>query len=116
MQLLILNPMFLLDENVDSRLFKFLKSQHIDVKLAPKALSDKAIAQICLTEHRILVTNDEDFQEYSAKEIYSVVWLKIPQDKPAALIMSFKKLLSECKNFSGKLLILSESAWQEFSL
>lgn len=108
--------MFLLDENVDFRLFRFLKSQHIDVKLAPKASTDNEIAQICLAENRILVTNDEDFQEYSGDEIYSVVWLRIPQNKPDDLIESFEKLLSECKNFSGKLIILSNSDWKDFPL
>lgn len=116
MPLSIPNPSFLVDENVNSRLFKFLKSQHIDVKLAPTASTDKEIAQICLKDNRILITNDEDFLEYSAEDIYSVVWLKTPQNKPDILVKSFEKLLSECKNFSGKVIILSESDWQDLPL
>jgi len=108
--------MFLLDENVDSRLFKFLKSQKIDVKSTPKTLSDKKIAEICLKENRILVTNDEDFQEYSVDEIHSVIWLKIPQNKPEDLIKCFEQLLSECKIFKGKFIILEEFSWREFPL
>lgn len=110
------NPTFLLDENVDSHLYKFLSSKDIDVKLASKGSSDKEIAKICLTENRILVTNDEDFQGYSDDEIYSVVWLRIPQSKPDLLMQSFTKLLSECNQFKGRIIVLYESDWKDFPL
>lgn len=110
------NPIFLLDENVNFKLYKFLKLQGIDAKLTPKTLQDKDIAEICLKENRILVTNDEDFLEYSSNEIYSVILLRIPQNKPGTLVKSFEKLLSECKNFSGRVIILSEFNWKAFSL
>ncbi len=110
------NPTFLLDENVDSQLFKLLKPKGFDVKLTPKGLSDKEVAEICLKENRILVTNDEDFQEYSDDEIYAIIWLRIPQSKPNSLIESFTKLLSECQQFKGKIITLSESSWKDFPL
>lgn len=110
------NPIFLLDENVDYRLFRFLKSQKIDVKLAPKTLRDKDIAQLSFKDQRILVTNDEDFQGYAEDEIYSVIWLRIPQNKPDPLIKSFEKILFECKNFAGRIIILNESGWKDFPL
>src|SRR5436190_1901512 len=110
------NPTFLLDENVHSRLYKFLKLQGIDTKLAPKALSDRGVAEICLIENRVLVTNDEDFQNYSANQIYSVVWLRIPQNKPDLLLESFSLLLSECQEFKGKTIILYELRWKDSPL
>lgn len=110
------NLLFLVDENVNFKLYKFLKHKGIDVISTPKTLKDKDIAQICLKETRILITNDEDFSGYLAEEIYSVIWLRIPQNKPEVLTASFEKLLSECKDFSGKTIILSESDWQDLSL
>jgi len=110
------NPTFLLDENVNSRLYKFLRSQDIDVKLTAKSLPDKDVAEFCLKENRILITNDEDFLEYSDDEIYAVIWLRIPQNRPDILINSFKRLTSECRDFAGKVIILSESGWKDFPL
>lgn len=84
--------------------------------MVSKGLSDKKVAEICLKEKRILVTNDEDFQEYAKDEIYSVIWLRIPQNKPDVLIKSFEKLLSEFSKFAGRIIILSESGWKDFPL
>ena len=116
MALSIPNPTFLLDENVDSRLYKALKSKNINAKLTPKGLSDKEVANICLNEKRVLITNDEDFQEYSDDEIYAVIWLRIPQNKSDVLIKSFTKLLSECKQFKGKIITLTELTWSDLPL
>ena len=73
------SPKFLLDENVRRNLYQFLQEEGRDVKLAPKGSSDSALARVSLEERMVFVTNDADFTECSRDEIFSVVWLKIPQ-------------------------------------
>jgi predicted nuclease of predicted toxin-antitoxin system len=116
MSSLIPNLRFLLDENVRRDLYRFLISQNFDVKLVSNATSDSKIAQISKLEERILVTNDEDFCDYSETKIFSVIWLRIPQNDSKALIVSFEKVLNECSEFKGRLLILKVNSWQNFPL
>ena len=54
---------FLLDENVDARLGKFLKSEGFNVISAPKGFSNGKLAPISKSEKSILITNDEDFTD-----------------------------------------------------
>lgn len=108
-------PKFLLDENVRADIAKFLQSQGLDVKHAPKASPDSYLALLSKTEKRIFVTNDEDFADYSSDSIFSV-WLKVPQNDPESLISSFKKLLKEFNKFSGRLIILEAGRWKDFQL
>jgi len=77
---------FLFDENVDERLKRFLKQQSVDVITNPKRLSNGKLADFSKSEQRVLVTNDEDFTEFTKEEIFSVVWLSIPQRKIESLI------------------------------
>lgn len=110
------NLKFLLDENVTAELAKFLQSQGLSVKSAPKTSPDSHLALLSKTEKRILVTNDEDFADYSKGNIFSVLWLKIPQNDPKSLISSFTKLIKEFNKFSGRLVILEVQKWTDFSL
>ncbi len=107
---------FLLDENVHRELFRFLKKLGLDVKLAPKSTPDRKIAVISKTEKRILVTNDEDFVEYSKNEIFAVIWLRIPQNDLKGLLLSFGELLDSTQNCAGKLVILKRNLWDVFDL
>lgn len=116
MSLLIPSPRFLLDENVHSGLFRFLKLQGFDVKLASRSATDSQLISISKKEKRVLVTNDEDFCHYQKDEVFSVIWLRIPQNDPGALISSFKKLLSEFKDFWGRLVVLSVGGWRDYPL
>ncbi len=116
MSLLTLNHKFLLDENVKAVLSRFLKSEGFDVKLAPKTTSDSKLALLSKEELRILVTNDEDFQWYSDKEIYSVILLKVPQNDNESLIKVFNKLLSEFNNFAGRIVVLDKKGWKDYPL
>lgn len=110
------NLKFLLDENVRTELSKLLTQTGFDVKTVPKAFTDNQVAVISKTENRILITNDRDFTEYSEDEIFSVVFLQIPQNDPKSLQISFKKLLRKVKDFKGKLIILKIGKWEEFPL
>ena|SRR3989344_4505149 len=102
---------FLLDENVKLTLFKLLTEARFDVRLVSKSSSDTKVALVSKTENRALVTNDEDFIYYTGSRVYSVIWLKIPQQDTGALLKSFTKMLKSIKDFSGKLVILKEDDW-----
>lgn len=107
---------FLLDENVHAQLYRFLANSAIDVKLVPKSASDKQIEAISKKEHRILVTNDEDFVECTKGDLFALVWLRLPQNDPKTLIVTFEKLTKDLGDFAGKLIILRSGAWDELPL
>ena len=105
---------FLRDENVKRRLETFLISEGFDVTATLKRASDEEIAALSKSEKRILVTNDVHFTNpflFPKDKIFSVVWLRIPQDKPEALLESFSILLkdkSKPEDFEGFLIELME--------
>ena len=104
-------PKFLFDENVDDRLKRFLKQQNVDVISKPKRLSNGKLAEFSKSEQSVLVTNDEDFIEFTEEEIFSIVWLRIPQRKIESSIRSFSELLkskSKPGDFEGFLIVLNE--------
>ncbi|OGG29895.1 hypothetical protein A2971_05160 [Candidatus Gottesmanbacteria bacterium RIFCSPLOWO2_01_FULL_46_21] len=55
------NQSFLLDENVDVRVGKFLKEGGHDVVFVPKGIRNGEVLALAANEHRILVTHDADF-------------------------------------------------------
>ncbi len=63
-----------------------------------------------------MVTNDQDFVDYDEDTIFSLVWLRIPQDDANLLIKSFGKLLAEIGVFLGKVVILEPNSWEDFPL
>lgn len=113
---LIPNHKFLLDENVNRKLFKFLKKNGFDVRLSPVSASDKELAVISIAEKRILVTNDEDITEYSETNIFSVIWLRISQADSDTLIKSFYLLIQQFNKFRGRLIVLEKEKWKEYPL
>ena len=108
---------FLLDENVKKELLQFLKKD-FDVIFKPKRLSDDKLSEFSKSEQRVFVTNDEDFSEFTKEEIFSVVWLRIPQKHPELLLNSFSKLIKETKpeDFEGKFIALYEDRVEVSSL
>tara|TARA_Y100000034_G_C6719661_1_gene318354 strand:- start:26 stop:430 length:405 start_codon:yes stop_codon:yes gene_type:complete len=112
---------FLLDENVNNILLKFLNSLKIDANYKPKGLSNGKLAEFFKIDKKVLITNDNDFNDpiiYSKDDIYSIILLKVPQNKPESLITSFKKFPKEnsIKNFEGKLITLYEDEFDVESL
>ena len=112
---------FLLDENVKRELLGFLKQQGLDAVFKPKKLSNGILAEFSKSEQRVLITNDKHFTDSSKfpkEKIFSVIWLRIPQDKPKDLFKSFSKLLkdkSEPEDFEGFLIELKEDGSFESS-
>ncbi|MEK6871906.1 MAG: DUF5615 family PIN-like protein [Nanoarchaeota archaeon] len=99
------------DENVKLRLEKFLKEHGYDIISKPKELSNGSLATFSKSEQRVLITNDRHFSnalKFSKEKIFSVVWLRIPQDKTQLLITAFESLLKEIKSseFEGNLIKL----------
>jgi predicted nuclease of predicted toxin-antitoxin system len=110
---------FLRDENVKRRLEIFLLQNGFDVITLSKKIPDEILAQTSKSEKRIIVTNDLDFTKFSGNEIFSVILLRIPQEKPESLIDSFSTLLkqkSKHKDFEGKLIVLFEDHFDEYPL
>ena len=113
-----LSPKFLLDENVNKRLEKFLKSEGYNVIIAPEGFVNGRLADLSKSEKRVLVTNDADFTDpiiFSKGNIFSVVWLRIPQNKPESLLLSFSKLLekkSKSTDFEGQSVTLNENEFK----
>ena len=99
---------FLLDENVRFELDAWLRRQGADAVRGEKGVSDKALAGRSRRESRVVVTNDGDFAQYGANDVFGVVWLRIPQNDPDGLIKAFDPLFSWLPSrFKGKLIILS---------
>jgi len=107
-------PKFLLDENTKKELLLFLTSKKYDAVIKPKGLSNGKLAEFSITEHRVLVTNDRHFTNSSIfpkEKIFSVVLLKIPQDKTQIILDSFSSLLEKTKpeDLEGNLITLYEN-------
>ena len=110
---------FLFDENVDVRLGWFLQEQGFDAIFKPKGFKNGKLAEFSKSEERVLVTNDDDFtnsEQFPREKIFSVVWLRIPQNKPIKVSQdSFSKLLTELSNpedFKSKLIMLYEDGFK----
>ena len=86
------------------------------MKVAQKGSSDALLAKLSLREKRVFVTNDQDFTEYAKTEIFSVVWLRIPQHDSVALLTSFEKMLKDSPALKGSLVILYPEKFDVFPL
>ena len=107
----------LLDENVRSELEPFLKSKELSV-ISPKGVANGNLAALSKAEKRILVTNDADFTDpvlFPKEKIFALIWLRIPQNDPEALLRSFSALLKEKtkqKDFEGQLITLKKDGFE----
>src|SRR3989338_5116910 len=97
---------FLLDENVRIELVEFLTKRGIDFTTAEKSSDDTTLAGISRAEERIVVTNDSDFSEMCRGDIFSVVWLRLPQKDPDLLLKKFSAMLDDEPRYADSLVIL----------
>lgn len=98
---------FLLDENIRIELATLLSEREIDFTSAKKASGDKTLASISLAEKRIIVTNDIDFSEMCKGDVFSVVWLRLPQNDPVLLLEKFGAMLDDISvRYADSLVIL----------
>jgi len=105
---------FLFDENVDARLVRHLRKQGLDVEYKPKGLANGSLARLSHRERRVLVTNDADFAMFKCGDVFSVVWLRIPQDKLDLLTESFSRMLKQLRPdaFEGNIIRLFEDRFE----
>ena len=68
------------------------------------------------------MTNDSDFTDpvlFPKEKIFSIIWLRIPQDKSEVLLNAFYLLLKEIPehdDFEGYLVILKEDGFEIFPI
>jgi predicted nuclease of predicted toxin-antitoxin system len=105
-------PRFLLDENVRAELDLFLTRKGCSAKRLSKGAPDRSLAAASREEHRVIVTNDEDFASLPPQKVFAVVLLRIPQRDAAALLASFEKLLAECRTWVGRVIVLEVGRWK----
>lgn len=109
---------FILDENVNKSLGKFLSAQGYQVDFALKGMTNGKLAALSKLSKSILVTNDSDFSDplrYSGENVFSIIWLAIPQQKPDVLLAAFNKLLNDkqkVSDFEGNLIKLTEHKYE----
>lgn len=110
---------FLLDENVHRELGLSLKSEGFDVVFSPKGISNGKLATFSKSDSRVLITNDSDFTLLPNEKVFSVIWLRIPQNEPESLLKSFSRLLKEKgapEGFEGKLIVLKKEGFEAYPL
>lgn len=110
---------FLLDENVHKELGLSLKLEGFDVVFSPKGISNGKLATFSKSESRMLITNDSDFTLLPKEKVFSVIWLRIPQNEPESLLKSFSRLLKEKgapEDFEGKLIVLKKEGVEAYPL
>ena len=110
----------MLDENVSFELVRYLRGKVYNVSILPKGASDKKLALISIQEKRVLVTNDSDFTDpglYTSSELYSLIWIRIPQVEKDLLTQSFQKFLSEYKqDYKGRFFLIDKLKWDVSNL
>ncbi len=105
-------PRFLLDENVRCELDAFLKHKGFVAKRLSKGAPDQSLAAASQEEDLIIVTNDEDFVSMPSEKVFSVVLLRISQRDVTLLLSAFQKLLGDCEEWRGRMIILSGTQWK----
>lgn len=105
-------PRFLLDENVRAELDPFLKERGYVVKRLSKGAPDRSLAAASREERLVLVTSDEDFASVSHERVFSVVLLRLPQGDAALQLAAFQRLLAECQEWQGRIIVLGGTQWK----
>ncbi len=110
-------PKFLVDENVKASVLQFLKTRGFSAQYVPRGSSDLHVASLSKSKRMILVTNDSDFAdpEFSLPaKVFSVVCIRVRQDRGEEVLSAFSKLLEDkpyASDFEGKLILLTEDGF-----
>jgi predicted nuclease of predicted toxin-antitoxin system len=109
-------PRFLLDENVRVELDALLKEAGLAVKRLAKGAPDRSLMAASREQQLVVVTNDEDFSSLSADQVFSVVLLRIPQHDVRLLLSAFRTLLTECRRWDERVIVLAAERWKSTPL
>jgi len=106
---------FLADENVKSRLVKFLIEKGFDAEYGPKGENDSKLFSLSIKEKRVLLTHDKHFLNTSLfppKLSSGVIVIRIHPPTLSRLESSLLRLLNTLseKEIKGKLLVLREDS------
>lgn len=102
---------FLLDENIPSSVFKFLKIRGYKAFYVPKGAKDRDVAELAKREKAVLVTRDYDFANillYPPQEFHGIIILKVHPPVAEKLISSMKSVLKATEDFRGKVFVVLE--------
>jgi predicted nuclease of predicted toxin-antitoxin system len=106
---------FLLDENAEFRIARFLRDQGHDVMAIahdyPHALADEQVLSVACDEARILVTNDRDFGEMvirRGKSHSGIVYLRLPGASVERKIARLRAVLVSHENQLDRFLVVTE--------
>ena len=106
---------FLTDENIKSRLVRFLIEKGFDTEYGPKGEEDSKLFSLAIKEKRVLLTHDKHFLNTSLfppKLSSGVVVIRIHPPTLLKLESALSKLLNTLseKEIKGKLLVLRENS------
>jgi predicted nuclease of predicted toxin-antitoxin system len=98
------------DENIPSKLTRFIASLGHDIIAGPNATPDIQLIERALKEKRVIITLDRDFEILSASFPINVIVVRIHPPYVKSLIRAFERLHKEAKleDIQG-LNLLSES-------
>lgn len=103
---------FLLDENVDAKVSKYLKERGAVVVAPPKGIKDSELIQAAKLQKLILLTHDKDFTNrfiYKPNRSYGIVVFRIHPPQADKICRALSSLLQSITLY-GKTIILEENA------
>jgi predicted nuclease of predicted toxin-antitoxin system len=108
---------FLLDENADARLARFLRDQDHDVATViddyPQRTLDRDLLEPARAEGRVLITNDLDFGELITRGRLSHTGVILFRLRSTALSVKIDRLTAVLRGYAGRLdrfLVVTESS------
>ena len=106
---------FLVDECTGPKVAQWLRDQGHEVFSVydeARGLDDSTILSKAFSENWILMTNDRDFGEMVFRELHphrGVVFLRLPDERPAAKIDAIRKLLdSYADQLADRFVVVTE--------
>ena len=106
---------FLLDENIPRSVKRFLESKGFSAEYKEKGVKNSELLSIARKTGSVLVSRDKDFLETSLfppKEYTGIIVFRIHPPKPEKLVRALSLLLSQAKEFNGKLFVVNEEGYE----
>ena len=106
---------FLLDENIPKLLKNFLESKGHSAKYESKGIKNSRLASLALDKEGILLSRDRDFLNsvsFPPAQFSRIIVLISHPPKAEKLIKAMDLILSEVKEFTGKLFIADEEGFE----
>jgi len=109
------SPKFLLDENIPKSVKRLLETEGFSAEYAPKGIVNSKLASLSKEKETALVSRDSDFLNTSIfppEEFSGIIVFVIHPPKAEKLVRASSLLLSEVKEFKGKLFIVDEEGYE----